>query len=225
VLVPHHHRKAGRPDPQERQPLSSLSVVSVPRPRLLAWSLVAAVVVIVIGTVVWAQSSGDDGVDATLDDASAVVTYPNDGLGNQEVEGDLFPNATFLDRNDNEVSSAELLGNPLVVNLWFSTCAPCAKELPDFAEVHAEVGEEVRFVGVNTIDSVEVMERFAGERGVQYELLRDQYAELANGIGAVAFPITLFVTSEGVIVEQTGVLDADELRERVADLIAVDQGA
>jgi peroxiredoxin len=199
--------------------------VSVPRPRLLAWSLVAAVVVIVIGTVVWAQSSGDDGVDATLDDASAVVTYPNDGLGNQEVEGDLFPNATFLDRNDNEISSAELLGNPLVVNLWFSTCAPCAKELPDFAEVHAEVGEEVRFVGVNTIDSVEVMERFAGERGVQYELLRDQYAELANGIGAVAFPITLFVTSEGVIVEQTGVLDADELRERVADLIAVDQGA
>lgn len=199
--------------------------MSVPRPRLLAWSLVAAVVVIVIGTVVWAQSSSDDGVDATLDDASAVVTYPNDGLGNQEVEGDLFPNATFLDRNDNEISSAELLGNPLVVNLWFSTCAPCAKELPDFAEVHAEVGEEVRFVGVNTIDSVEVMERFAGERGVQYELLRDQYAELANGIGAVAFPITLFVTSEGVIVEQTGVLDADELRERVADLIAVDQGA
>ena len=199
--------------------------MSVPRPRLLAWSLVMAVVVIVIGTVVWAQRSSDDGVDATLDDASAVVTYPNDGLGNQEVEGDLFPNATFLDRNDNEISSAELLGNPLVVNLWFSTCAPCAKELPDFAEVHAEVGEEVRFVGVNTIDSVEVMERFAGERGVQYELLRDQYAELANGIGAVAFPITLFVTSEGVIVEQTGVLDADELRERVADLIAVDQAS
>jgi thiol-disulfide isomerase/thioredoxin len=199
--------------------------VNIARPRLLAWSLVAAVVVILIGAMVWAQRSSGDGVDARLNDASAVITYPNEGLGNQEVEGDLLPSATFLDRNDNEVSSVELLGNPLVVNLWFSTCAPCAKELPDFAEVHAEVGDEVRFVGVNTIDSVEVMERFAGERGVQYELLRDQYAELANGISAVAFPITLFVTSEGVIVEQTGALDADELRERVADLIAVDQGA
>jgi peroxiredoxin len=199
--------------------------VSIARPRLLAWSLVAAVAVIVVGTIVWAQRSSDDGVDAQLDDASAVITYPNDGLGNQEVEGDLLPNATFLDRNDNEVTSAQLLGNPLVMNLWFSTCAPCAKELPDFAEVHAEVGDEVRFVGVNTIDSIEVMERFAGERGVQYELLRDQYAELANGIGAVAFPITLLVTSEGVIIEQTGVLDADELREKVANLIAVDQGA
>jgi len=180
---------------------------------------------IVIGTVVWAQRSDNDDVDARLDDSSAVVTYPNDGLGNEEVEGDLLPEATFLDRNDNEISSAELLGDPLVVNLWFSTCAPCAKELPDFAEVHAEVGDEVRFVGVNTIDSVEVMERFAGERGVQYELLRDQYAELANGIGAVAFPMTLFVTSNGVIVEQTGVLDADELREKVAELIAMDRAA
>ena len=205
--------------------VSSLKSVSVPRPRLLAWSLVVAVVMIVIGTVVWAQRSDNDDVDARLDDSSAVVTYPNDGLGNEEVEGDLLPEATFLDRNDNEISSAELLGDPLVVNLWFSTCAPCAKELPDFAEVHAEVGDEVRFVGVNTIDSVEVMERFAGERGVQYELLRDQYAELANGIGAVAFPMTLFVTSNGVIVEQTGVLDADELREKVAELIAMDRAA
>ena len=203
--------------------VSSLKSVTVPRPRLLAWSLVAAVVLIVIGAVVWAQRSDNDDVDARLDDSSAVVTYPNAGLGNEEVEGDLLPEATFLDRNDNEISSAELLGDPLVVNLWFSTCAPCAKELPDFAEVHAEVGDEVRFVGVNTIDSVEVMERFAGERGVQYELLRDQYAELANGVGAVAFPMTLFVTSNGVIIEQTGVLDADELREKVAELIAADK--
>lgn len=204
--------------------VSSLGFVKIARPRLLAWSLVIAVAVIAIGTIVWAQWSSDDGVDATLDDASAVVTYPDGGLGNQDVEGDLLPDVVLIDRNGNEVSSAELLGNPLVINLWFSTCAPCAKELPDFAEVHAEVGDEVRFVGVNTIDSIEVMERFSGERGVQYELLRDEYAELTNGVGAVAFPITLFVTSNGVIVEQTGVLDADALREKVANLVALDQG-
>jgi thiol-disulfide isomerase/thioredoxin len=195
------------------------------RPRLFLWSLVVAVAVISIVTIVMAKQSSSDGSDATLSDASAVVTFPNNGLGNTEVEGDLLPEATLLDRDDNEISSAALLGNPLVVNLWFSSCAPCAKELPEFAEVHAEVGEEVRFVGVNTIDSIEVMERFAGERGVQYELLRDQYAEFTNGIGVVAFPLTIFVTSSGVIVEQTGVLDADALREKVANLIALDQGA
>ena len=125
----------------------------------------------------------------------------------------------FLDRDGNEVTSESLLGGPLVVNLWFSSCAPCAKELPAFAAVDADV-DDVQFIGVNTIDSVEDMERFAGDRGVEYELLRDNYAELADGIGAVAFPITLFVDSQGMIVDQTGPLDEGELRSKVAELEA-----
>lgn len=197
----------------------------MPRPRLFAWSLVVAVAIISVVTIVLAKQSSNDGADVTLTDAAAVVTFPNDGLSNTEVEGDLLPETILLDSDDNEISSTELLGSPLVVNLWFSTCAPCAKELPDFAEVHAEVGDEVRFVGVNTLDSVEVMERFAAERGVRYELLRDRLDEFTNEIGAVAFPITLFVASNGVIVEQAGVLDADALREKVANLVALDQGA
>jgi thiol-disulfide isomerase/thioredoxin len=190
------------------------------RPRLLVGSLVVAAAV--IGLYAWSQRSDDDDVDARLSDPGAVVTFPADGLGNGDVEGAPFPDVVLLDGDDNEVTTADLLGEPLVVNLWFSTCPPCAKELPDFAEVDADT-DDVRFVGVNTIDSVEVMERFAGERGVTYDLYRDQFAELADGVGAVAFPVTLFVTSDGTIVEQTGVLDAAALREKIDDLL-VEEG-
>jgi peroxiredoxin len=194
------------------------------RPRLLVASLLVAVVV--VGIFAWTRrSDGDDtALDATLQDPGAVVTYPNDGLGNADVQGDPFPRVVLLDRDDNEVSTADLLGQPLVVNLWYSTCAPCAKELPEFAEVDAET-DDARFIGVNTLDSVEVMERFARERGVEYDLYRDEFAELADAIGATAMPITLFVTSDGTIVEQTGPLDADELRAKIADLLAADEGA
>jgi peroxiredoxin len=196
------------------------------RPRLLVGSLLVAVAV--IGIFAWTQRSDDSSdraaIDATLQDPQAVVTFPDDGLGNDDVQGDALPDVVLLDRDDNEVTTADLLGEPLVVNLWYSTCPPCAKELPDFAEVDAET-DDVRFIGVNTLDSVEVMERFAGERGVEYDLFRDHFAELADGIGAVAMPVTLFVTSDGTIVEQTGPLDADQLRDKVADLLAADQGA
>ncbi|MDX2380255.1 MAG: redoxin family protein [Acidimicrobiia bacterium] len=192
----------------------------IARPRLLAGSLAVAAVVGIVGGLVWAQQSDDDAVEATLSDPQGVVTYPADGLGNDDVAGDQMPIVDLADADGNDVSTGEFLGDPLVVNFWFSTCPPCAKELPDFAEVHAEVGDEVRFVGVNTIDSVEVMERFAGDRGVRYELYRDDYAEFTDGIGASAFPVTIFVTSEGVIVGQTGALDADELREQVDQLLA-----
>jgi peroxiredoxin len=193
------------------------------RPRLLVGSLLAAVAV--IGIFVWAQQSdGDTDVDATLEDPQAVVTFPNDGLGNDDVQGDPFPDVVLIDGDDNEITTAELLGEPLVVNLWYSTCPPCAKELPYFAEVDAET-DDARFIGVNTLDSLEVMERFAAERGVEYDLFRDEFAELADAIGATAMPITLFVTSDGTIVEQTGALDADELRAEIADLLAADEGA
>jgi peroxiredoxin len=193
------------------------------RPRLLVGSLLAAVAV--IGVLVWMQQPDDAaGIDATLQDPRTVVTYPNDGLGNDDVQGEPFPDVVLIDVDDNEVNTADLLGEPLVVNLWYSTCPPCAKELPDFAEVDAET-DDARFIGVNTLDSLEVMERFAAERGVDYDLYRDEFAELANAIGATAMPITLFVTSDGTIVEQTGVLDADELRAKIAHLLAVDEGA
>jgi len=194
------------------------------RPRLFIASLLVAVAV--IGVAVWIQQpDGDDpAIDASLTDPRSVVTFPNEGLGNDDVQGDSLPDVVLLDRDDTEVATSELLGEPLVVNLWYSTCPPCAKELPDFAEVDAET-DDARFIGVNTLDSVEVMERFAGERGVEYDLFRDHFAELADGIGATAMPVTLFVTSNGTIVEQTGPLDADELRGKVADLLAADEGS
>ena len=200
-----------------RDALGSLDGVKI-RPRLLVGSLVAAVVV--VGVFAWTQRPDDtsDDLDARLSDPAAVVTFPNDGLGNEAVEGTAFPDVTLTDADGSDVTTADLLGEPLVVNLWFSTCPPCAKELPAFAEVDAE-RDDVRFVGVNTIDSVEVMERFAGERGVEYDLLRDDFAELADGVGAVAFPVTLFVTSDGTIVEQSGALDADELRANIDQLM------
>ncbi len=200
--------------------LSSLEVVKI-RPRLLVGSLIAAVAI--IGTVVWVQSSGGDdpALDASLTDPGAVITYPTDGLGNNDVQGDPFPTVTVQDRDGNDVETSTWLGGPLVVNLWFSTCAPCAKELPEFAAVDAE-NDQVRFIGVNSNDSVETMERFAGERGVEYDLFRDEFADLSNAIGATAMPITLFVTSDGTIVDQTGPLNAEELQTKVDNLIALD---
>ncbi len=201
--------------------VSSLEGVNI-RPRLLVGSLLVAVAV--IGVVIWVQSSDGDApaFDATLQDPQSVITFPNDGLGNDDVQGDPFPDVVLIDRDDSEVTTGEMVGEPLVVNLWYSTCPPCAKELPDFAEVDAET-DDVRFIGVNTLDSLEVMERFAGERGVEYDLFRDEFAELADAIGATAMPITLFVTSDGTIVEQTGALDADELRAEIADLLTIDE--
>lgn len=198
--------------------------MNINRPRLLAGSL--AVAIVAIGAFALTQTGGDEQpeVDAVLED-SQDRTVPEDVSGiptNDALEGDPLPDAVVLDATGAEVSTQSFIGEPLVINFWFSTCIPCERELPDFAEVDAEVGDEVRFIGMNTIDSVPVMERFAAERGVEYELFQDSFAEFVEAAGIAAFPQTLFVTSDGRIIDQVGVIGADDLREKVANLLEMD---
>lgn len=180
------------------------------------------VAIAVIAAYAWSQRSGDGEVDARLTDAGAVITFPDDGLGNEVVTGEALPEMVVFDGAGNEVSTTDLVGAPMVVNLWYSTCAPCATELPEFATVDAET-DDVQFVGINPADSPEVMDRFAADRGVDYPLYRDDGYRFVDELGVVAFPVTLFVTSDGTIVEQVGALDADELRSKIGDLLQVDQ--
>ena len=178
----------------------------------------AAAVALVGGTWFADVLADEPAVDGdVLLDEPGVYQQPVDGV-NADVSGDIVPDVALADIDDREVRLSTYRGEPMVVNLWFSNCPPCQRELQDFADVHAEVGDRVRFIGVDPFDTVETMQRFATERGVSYELLRDPERAFTNEIGVVAFPVTLFVDEGGRILRQTGELDADELRASIDEL-------
>lgn len=154
--------------------------------------------------------------EAVLDEPG-IYQQPLDDV-NADVAGELVPDTALVDVAGGEVRLSEYRGSPMVVNLWFANCPPCQRELQDFATVHAEVGDRVRFVGVDPFDTVETMQRFAAARGVEYELLRDPERTFTNEIEVVAFPVTLFVDADGRILRQTGEIDADELRRAIDEL-------
>ncbi len=137
---------------------------------------------------------------------------------NDDLSGLTLPDIDLTDINGDPQSLREYAGKPLIINVWFSNCAPCRRELRDFAVVHAELGAEIQFVGIDPFDTVEAMQRFASERGVTYDLLRDTEREFSNAIGIVAYPVTLFVSADGEILRQTGEIDADALRAAILEL-------
>jgi peroxiredoxin len=192
------------------------------RPRLPVLVLSAAVAGGLLGG--WALNRAVTGGDGTGDIDSVVLAEPGeyqepvDGE-NRDVDGDVLPDVVLTDSAGLEIRSSSLAGQPLVVNLWFSTCIPCKRELGEFAAVHGELGDRVRFVGINPFDSVDVMQRFARDRGVGYELLRDEAGAFVDALGVVSFPVTLFVDAEGVIVAQSGEIDRAELRDRIGELL------
>jgi thiol-disulfide isomerase/thioredoxin len=191
-------------------------------PRLLAASLGVGLLISVGGGYLLSRSDDGDG-DTTTDDEVVLDTpgeaqIPTIGT-NAAVEGTALAITPLEDNEGNRLSSADLLGHPLIINVWNSTCAPCKRELPAFAAVHADLGDEIRFVGINNLDTPEVNESFATERGVRYELLRDVADGFASTVGIATLPVTLFVDADGTIVRQTGVLEEDELREYAAELL------
>lgn len=141
---------------------------------------------------------------------------------NEDTAGEVLPDVLLSDVSGAPVSLEQYRGGPLVVNFWFSRCAPCRRELRDFATVHAEVGDRVQFVGVDPFDTVEAMVAFAEERGVTYDLLRDVGEHddrlLTDELRIVAYPVTMFVDADGRILRQTGEIDADELRAAIEEL-------
>ena len=57
------------------------------------------------------------------------------------------------DLEHNEVNIAEWRGRPVVVNVWWSQCGPCLTEQPELNEVHDQLADAVRFVGLNIRDA------------------------------------------------------------------------
>ena len=184
--------------------------------RLLFGSLAVAAA-LVAGVSVAAANRGDD--SNTLDDVT--LTSSNDlvpPIGtNAAVTGRAFPTVNVETLAGDAFSTADLLGRPLIVNFWYSTCAPCKRELPAFAAAHAKFGDRVRFVGVDSLagSDRDSEEAFARDKGVQYELLYDENGELTSAVGIATSPQTLFIDARGTIVEQTGELTADKLEELI----------
>ncbi|MET0324131.1 MAG: TlpA disulfide reductase family protein [Ilumatobacteraceae bacterium] len=177
--------------------------------------ITVAVVVSALGAVVWSRTV------ASEPEPDAVLDVPGEYLEpgsptNPPLPTDRLP-AVTLETAGGEPVELATDGRPMVVNLWFSTCVPCARELAAFAAVEADLGDDVRFVGVNPYDTASTMTRFAADRGVDYELLRDPGFELADDLAIVAYPVTLFVGADGRIVERTGPIDSPELRARIAE--------
>lgn len=192
------------------------------RPRLLIGSLVAAVA-LVAGFTIYAASSSDDGASHADDEitlSSGVSIGGQAPIGtNAAVAGKQLPTTYVRTERGDELPLSTLTGTPLVINYWTSTCIPCKKELPDFVTAHHELGDKVRFVGINSVAGSSTEIDFAADRGVDYEQYYDGDGRFATGLGLSTQPVTLFVSADGTIVKQTGQISLDEIRAGAEQLL------
>jgi thiol-disulfide isomerase/thioredoxin len=112
-----------------------------------------------------------------------------------------------------EANLADFAGKPLVVNFWASWCPACVAELPDLEAVHAALGDQVVFLGMNMQETdPEAAAALIASTGVSYQLATDPDGSIFTSFGGIAMPTTVFIDEHGqVATTHAGALFAEDL--------------
>jgi cytochrome oxidase Cu insertion factor (SCO1/SenC/PrrC family) len=151
------------------------------------------------------QASGESGTGA--------------GLGQQAPEFHL----PILGRAGQELDLAAMLGQPVVLNFWASSCPDCRDELAAFAQV-AKEDPKIRFVGIDVADpSGTAAASLARQAGIAYPVAVDHAGQAASGYRIAGLPTTIFLNAAGkVAVFHPGALSAEQLRYTLAQFFPGD---
>jgi len=179
------------------------------RTSLLVVSLIVALGIAVIGG--WTLSKDPtDNYSLSQTDGSIAL--------NKLSEGTMLASAMVQDSNDNLVSTELWLGEPLVINFWFSTCEPCRREFPVLVAADEQF-DQVRFIGVNLNDSSAVAEKFMQTYGAAFDTFFDRDGNFTTAMGVATAPVTLLVDAGGVVRRQlTGEVTAAMLNKAITDV-------
>ncbi|MGI8875189.1 MAG: TlpA family protein disulfide reductase [Egibacteraceae bacterium] len=138
-------------------------------------------------------------------------------------EGPDIPDVALTTFEGDATDLHSFVGTPLVVNFWASWCPPCAAEMPDFQAVSQQLGDAVRFVGVNTSDAADLADDLAQRTGVTYDLLRDPDGRAFQAFGGFGMPTTAFVAADGTVQRtHTGFLTRDALAAEIERWLGVE---
>ena len=119
--------------------------------------------------------------------------------------------------NGARVDLTGYVGQPTVVNLWATWCAPCVREMPVLQAAQQQY-PDVHVVFVNQGESAERVQAWLAGRGlVLHNVLLDRRGQSTAALDAAGLPTTLFYDAQGrLVARRLGELSPATLAEQLA---------
>lgn len=125
------------------------------------------------------------------------------------------PDFTLPSLEGGQIAMADYRDKTVILNFWFSDCAPCRQEIPELAH-WSEAHPEVPLIGVSTdrMDPSQVRTR-ALQLGVTYPVAHDMYARVAQDYHVNVFPTTMVVSGGEIRAVRVGAVNRTTLDDLV----------
>jgi cytochrome c biogenesis protein CcmG, thiol:disulfide interchange protein DsbE len=137
--------------------------------------------------------------------ATLACSAPEDGQYRALAAGDTVPEfgAPLLDGDSLHLAS--LRGQPVLLNIWATWCAPCREEMPALQALHEEYGPRgLRIIGVS-VDSrgaEPAIRRFLEEGGYTFTILHDAADAVSRQFRTFGVPETFLIDGDGLVVRR-----------------------
>jgi len=135
--------------------------------------------------------------DTTVYNVTLVMDPAPVDENNKQLAGQQLTQFDLTDMDGNKVSNESLKGKRVVINFWFTTCAPCIAEMPALNTLREEYKDsDVVFIAV-TFDKKTQVLQFLKKHSFDFTILPGANTLCAHM--TVLYPLTLFVDRQGVI--------------------------
>lgn len=115
----------------------------------------------------------------------------------KELIGKVYPIENEITLDGKEISLNNLKGKPTLINLWFTSCAPCIEEMPVLNELKKKFSGKFNFLSI-TMDSESKVKKFLETHLFDFEHIVNS-KKLTTNLGFNGYPINLILDKNGVI--------------------------
>lgn len=132
--------------------------------------------------------------------------------------GDKFPAFSAMDIDGKRWNQEDVKGKVMVLNLWYSGCAPCRAEMPELSTWKSEMPDVMYFSA--TYESAEVARPIIEKQGFNWTHLVEN-TQFKEFVGSNGYPMTIIVDKAGVVsmIEHgTSPTQRAELKKKIEEL-------
>ena len=163
--------------------------------RILLGLLLASVMLVTSGGLVWGMGSRVPTVGTTAEDFRLV-----------DLEG-------------KQQSLSQYRGKVVLVNFWATWCKPCTTEMPAMQSIYDRLHDKGFVVlAINELEDDAKVREHIKQHGHTFPVLMDRDNKVANQFGVFGLPVSVFIDERGVVQEyiKGGLLTEQVILDTVA---------